>query len=252
MWEAGRYRNLLLFVETCEAESLTQAVSSPNTLTVATSKLGEKSYSHHSDTDVGLHVIDRVTFYTQEWFSTVGPTSEATLEQLLQYVRKQKLDSTLVWDTSRFPLPLSKVPVLDFFGSTPRVLSFPMPQPAVAPTAPKASSFPSSNDIDSCTRQRDVDTTGRNDGCGGLTKRLHSTYRMFDKRSNSSSHTSKAAIGTGIGSELWESGSHGSTETCIGAESMHWPQGQTQQPDCVLLATIAVIVILFIIPSSGT
>lgn len=126
MWEARRYRRMLLFVETCEAESLTAAVSSPNVLTVATSKLGEKSYSHHSDVKVGLHVIDRVTYYALEWFRTVGPTSNATLDQFLQYVRKQRLESTLVWDASRFPQPPSRIPVLDFFGSNPRVLPFPM------------------------------------------------------------------------------------------------------------------------------
>lgn len=38
--------------------------------------------------------------------------------------RKQRLDSTLVWDASRFPLTPSQIPVLDFFGSTPRVLPF--------------------------------------------------------------------------------------------------------------------------------
>lgn len=45
MWEGRRYRRLLLFVETCEAETLTAAISSPNVFTIATSKLGTSSPS---------------------------------------------------------------------------------------------------------------------------------------------------------------------------------------------------------------
>lgn len=41
MWEARRYRRLLLFVETCEAETLTTGITSPNVITIATSKLGK-------------------------------------------------------------------------------------------------------------------------------------------------------------------------------------------------------------------
>lgn len=40
MHEKARYRQLLLFVETCEAETLTEKVYSPDVLTIATSKLG--------------------------------------------------------------------------------------------------------------------------------------------------------------------------------------------------------------------
>ncbi len=40
MHQKARYRQLLLFVETCEAETLTSKVYSPDVLTIATSKLG--------------------------------------------------------------------------------------------------------------------------------------------------------------------------------------------------------------------
>ena len=43
MHEKARYRRLLLFVETCEAETLTDRVYSPNVLTIATSKLGARA-----------------------------------------------------------------------------------------------------------------------------------------------------------------------------------------------------------------
>jgi GPI-anchor transamidase subunit K len=44
MHEKARYRRLLLFVETCEAETLTDRVYSPNVLTIATSKLGAPAH----------------------------------------------------------------------------------------------------------------------------------------------------------------------------------------------------------------
>jgi glycosylphosphatidylinositol transamidase (GPIT) subunit GPI8 len=183
MHEKARYRRLLLFVETCEAETLTDRVYSPNVLTIATSKLGaslvlstvisvltlacgsgcmcgalpcyaekrgqllagsmkhtypvhsrqrheveklhallcpgvcydwcrssslrasvtkylaedaanntshccagEKSYSHHTDMDVGLTVTDRVTYHGLQWFNRVGVTSNATVQDFLDYV----------------------------------------------------------------------------------------------------------------------------------------------------------------------
>lgn len=47
---------------------------------------GEKSYSHHTDLDVGLAVTDRVTYYGLQWFRQVGIDSNATLQDFLDYV----------------------------------------------------------------------------------------------------------------------------------------------------------------------
>jgi glycosylphosphatidylinositol transamidase (GPIT) subunit GPI8 len=47
MHEKARYRRLLLFVETCEAETLTDRVYSPGVLTIATSKLGAALFAFH-------------------------------------------------------------------------------------------------------------------------------------------------------------------------------------------------------------
>ncbi len=47
---------------------------------------GEKSYSHHTDLAVGLTVPDRVTFHGLQWFRNVDITSNATLQEFLDYV----------------------------------------------------------------------------------------------------------------------------------------------------------------------
>jgi glycosylphosphatidylinositol transamidase (GPIT) subunit GPI8 len=49
-------------------------------------RAGEKSYSHHTDPDVGLTVTDRVTYHGLQWFNRVGATSNATLQEFLDYV----------------------------------------------------------------------------------------------------------------------------------------------------------------------
>lgn len=121
MHEKARYRQLLLFVETCEAETLTEKVYSPNVLTIATSKLGEKSYSHHTDMDVGLTVTDRVTYHGLQWFNDINVASNATLQEFLDFVGSKDLDSTLVCSATLFPRQPSQVRVTDFFGSVPRI-----------------------------------------------------------------------------------------------------------------------------------
>lgn len=39
-------------VDTCQAGSLSNAIVSPNVVTIGSSQTGESSYAHHSDQDV--------------------------------------------------------------------------------------------------------------------------------------------------------------------------------------------------------
>lgn len=47
---------------------------------------GEKSYSHHTDMDVGLTVTDRVTYHGLQWFNRIDVDSNATLQEFLDFV----------------------------------------------------------------------------------------------------------------------------------------------------------------------
>jgi phosphatidylinositol glycan class K len=49
----------MLIVETCQASTLYSRIASPNVLSIASSLKGESSYSHTSDSDVGLSLMDR-------------------------------------------------------------------------------------------------------------------------------------------------------------------------------------------------
>lgn len=50
------------------------------------SSAGEKSYSHHTDMDVGLTVTDRVTYHGLQWFNDIDIASNATLQEFLDFV----------------------------------------------------------------------------------------------------------------------------------------------------------------------
>ena len=49
-------------------------------------RAGEKSYSHHTDPELGLTVIDRVTYHALQWFESISFDSNATLREFLDYV----------------------------------------------------------------------------------------------------------------------------------------------------------------------
>ena len=47
---------------------------------------GENSYSHHTDMDVGVAIIDRFTFFALEFFETVQRGSNATMADFLAFM----------------------------------------------------------------------------------------------------------------------------------------------------------------------
>src|SRR4051794_23520768 len=69
MYLQGRYNELLLMVDTCQAATLhNQLGTVPNVVAIGSSRRGENSYSLTSNEDVGVSVIDRFTYYTLEFF----------------------------------------------------------------------------------------------------------------------------------------------------------------------------------------
>lgn len=47
---------------------------------------GENSYSHHTDQQVGVAIIDRFTYFALEFFEHVHRGSNATLADFLAYM----------------------------------------------------------------------------------------------------------------------------------------------------------------------
>lgn len=117
MYEKQRYHELLFIIDTCQAASMYQKFYSPNIISVASSKVGEDSLSHHVDPAIGVYVIDRYTYYALEFLERVTASSKKTLAQFLKVCPRHQCKSTVTSRTDLFMRDPDKVLVTDFFGS---------------------------------------------------------------------------------------------------------------------------------------
>jgi len=126
----GRYNEILFMIDTCQAGTLANDISSTGVLSIGSSKLGENSYSHHGAHDIGVAVIDRFTHTTLDFFerSFVGGNDHrqgsatadhfVSLEELFRSYNPRTLKSNVDIRDKYFERNLKEVPVTDFFGST--------------------------------------------------------------------------------------------------------------------------------------
>jgi len=121
MWQKKRYHEVLFIVDTCQAESLSQKLYSPNILGIGSSKVGEDSLSHHGDPTIGVYVIDRYTYYALEFLEKVSLKSDKTLGQFIDVCPKRLCISTVSVRKDLFARDPNKVPLTEFFGNVPQV-----------------------------------------------------------------------------------------------------------------------------------
>lgn len=74
-------------IDTCQANTMYSKFYSPDIISTGSSALGENSYSHHSDNDIGVAVIDSYTHHILQYLETLGKSSKATLQQLVRLYR---------------------------------------------------------------------------------------------------------------------------------------------------------------------
>ena len=119
MHEKRRYNEVLFMIDTCQANTMYTRFYSPNILATGSSALGESSYSHHADMDVGVAVIDRYTYYHLEFmeYFVKDASSQATLADQFKYVDFERCMSQPGVRTDLFHRDLAEVKVTDFFGS---------------------------------------------------------------------------------------------------------------------------------------
>lgn len=117
MKEKRRFKELLIMVDTCQAATLFSQLQSPGVLAIGSSKKGENSYSHHLDSDVGVSVVDRFTFYTLAFFERLNMYDNASLSSLFKSYNPNTLMSTAYYRTDLYQRRLEEVPVTNFFGS---------------------------------------------------------------------------------------------------------------------------------------
>lgn len=122
MYERGRYNQLLFIADTCQATSLYSKFYSPNIIGVGSSQTDESSYSHHSDYDVGVAVIDRFTYYCLEYLENqVSIDSNQTLADLFDSLDPEKLFSRPGVRTDLISRPLNEIKITEFFGHVPKI-----------------------------------------------------------------------------------------------------------------------------------
>ncbi|KXS17176.1 hypothetical protein M427DRAFT_110624 [Gonapodya prolifera JEL478] len=120
MWEKRRYHEILFMVDTCQANTLYERFYSPNILSVGSSRKGESSYSYHIDMDLGVHVIDRFTFFNLEVLERVTPGSQYTLADLFSTYDPVPIASH-PGIRSELSRPLEVALITDFFGAVQNV-----------------------------------------------------------------------------------------------------------------------------------
>lgn len=95
---------------------------SPNIIATGSSEIGQSSYSHHADNDVGVAVIDRYTYYNLDFLETQvrDPSSKKTLGDLFDSYDESKIHSQPGFRWDLFPGDEEegrKRLIMDFFGN---------------------------------------------------------------------------------------------------------------------------------------
>ncbi|KAL4608273.1 GPI-anchor transamidase isoform X2 [Arapaima gigas] len=116
-----RYNELLFIIDTCQGASMYERFYSPNLMALASSQVGEDSLSHQPDLAIGVHLMDRYTFYLLEFLEDIHPASQATMKDLFKVCPKSQCASTPGHRTDLFQRDPGTVLITDFFGSVRKV-----------------------------------------------------------------------------------------------------------------------------------
>ncbi|RKO99549.1 hypothetical protein CXG81DRAFT_5834, partial [Caulochytrium protostelioides] len=115
MHEKRRYHEIFFVADTCQAASLYAQIASPNILAAASSLVGQDSYSHHNDPEIGVAVIDRFTYYNLETLERLSREDTTSLPQLFDTYDLRLIQSTPGVRYDLFP-HVAAARVTDFFG----------------------------------------------------------------------------------------------------------------------------------------
>lgn len=74
----GRFRELLVVFDTCQADSMLNRITTPGVFGITSALTGENAYSYSSDGAVGLSTVDRFTYHTIEFLEGLTRGSQNT------------------------------------------------------------------------------------------------------------------------------------------------------------------------------
>jgi len=126
----GKYGSALFLIDTCQGATMFSRFYAPNVVAIASSALGENSYSHHADNRIGVAIIDRFTFYLLSELSRISMNSTLTLSDLFDRLYNSPVHSTVQWRTDLLrDRRFEDLLVTDYFGMVQQV------SPIVLPSA---------------------------------------------------------------------------------------------------------------------
>lgn len=121
MYQKKRYNEILFMVDTCQANTLYSKLYSPNILATGSSEKGQNSYSHSSDNDIGVAVIDAFTHYILEFMEGINKTSQMSMHDLIKSWDVSKIGSNPGVRSDLFNRPLYNTRITDFLGGVAQV-----------------------------------------------------------------------------------------------------------------------------------
>lgn len=122
MHEKKRYNEIFFMIDTCQANTMYEKIYSPNILAVGSSAFGESSYSHHSDMELGVAVIDRFTYYTLQFLEKINAGAKTTMDKLFDLYTFENVHSNPGIRTDLFHREIDTVLLTDFFGNVQNVV----------------------------------------------------------------------------------------------------------------------------------
>ncbi|KAI6019989.1 peptidase C13 family-domain-containing protein [Pisolithus orientalis] len=126
MWQKKRYNEIFFMIDTCQANTMYSQFYSPNILATGSSEIGENSYSHENDNDVGVSVIDSYTHFVLEFMEGINKTSQVSMQDLFSSYDPVKIRSHPGVRSDLFQRPLEGALVTDFFGGVSQAEIFPV------------------------------------------------------------------------------------------------------------------------------
>jgi len=118
MHNQKRYNEILFVADTCQAASMGSAFTAPNVISMASSQVGESSYSYGLDSFVGLSTSDRFTYHILQFFKRGIGGKRGYLKALMNSMNPEKLLSTHSCDHHLLERDFDEVKITDFFAAT--------------------------------------------------------------------------------------------------------------------------------------
>ena len=117
MHARGRYKELLLLLDTCQAATMTEHIVAPNVLSLASCERGENSYAMHGDPAIGVSTVDRFTATVLSFMARRHKGFSGTIHDLYASLDSRHLRSHAVLGNHSFERSPDEVLCSDFFAA---------------------------------------------------------------------------------------------------------------------------------------